>query len=61
MPYPSLLDRNLTATTTLAGVVPLQAFPTTVVLDQTGRVAARIIGQLDPTTLRALVDEVRAE
>lgn len=36
--------------------------PTTIVLDRTGRMAARIIGQLPTrTTLAALIDTVLAE
>jgi len=32
-----------------------------VVLDRQGRVAARIMGQIDPTTLRALIDDTLTE
>jgi hypothetical protein len=45
----------------LQGVVPIQATPTTVVLDREGEVAARIVGLAEGSTLRALVDEVLAE
>ena len=61
IPYPSVHDTDGAAIAALSGVVPVNAVPTTVVLDRTGHVAARIIGQVDPSTLRALVDEALAE
>ena len=61
VPYPSIEDRTGAVVASLAGVVPLQAVPTTIVLDQAGEVAARVIGQADESTLEALIDEVLAE
>ena len=61
IPYPSLHDSSARAVAAFEGVVPLSAMPTTVVLDREGRVAARILGQADPTILRGLVDDVLAE
>lgn len=61
VPYPSIEDRDGAAAAALSGAVPLQAVPTTVVLDHEGRVAARIIGLAQETTLFALVEEVLAE
>ncbi|MFH5821996.1 TlpA family protein disulfide reductase [Georgenia sp. AZ-5] len=61
VPYPSLHDEGARAVAAMEGVVPLQAMPSTVVLDQQGRVAARILGQLDPDILRGLVDDTLAE
>lgn len=58
VPYPSIEDRNGAAIATLQGVVPIQAVPTTVILDQQGRVAARVLGEVEETTLRALIKEV---
>lgn len=59
--YPSLWDADADAVAAMQGLVPLQAMPTTVVLDGEGRVAARILGQVDPDVLRGLVDDVLAE
>lgn len=59
--YPSLNDSSATAVAALQGVVPLSAYPTTVVLDREGRPAARILGLADGTTLRDLIDDVLAE
>lgn len=61
IPYPSLHDEGARAVAAFEGVVPLQAMPTTVVLDRAGRVAARVLGQVDPVVLRGLVDDVLAE
>ncbi|MGM0385243.1 MAG: TlpA family protein disulfide reductase [Actinomycetota bacterium] len=61
IPYPSLWDSDARGVAAMQGLVPLQAMPTTVVLDRQGRVAARILGQADPTVLRGLIDDVVAE
>jgi len=61
VPYPSLADTDGSAIAALQGAVPLQAVPTTVVLDREGRVAARVLGLADGSTLRAMVDDVLAE
>ena len=61
VPYPSIEDRTGKVIANLQGVVPLQAVPTTVLLDQEGNVAARVIGQAEGSTLEALIDEVLAE
>lgn len=57
VPYPSIDDADGSAVATLQGVVPLQAVPTTVLLDPEGRVAARIIGEVEASTLDALLDD----
>ncbi|WP_454851414.1 TlpA family protein disulfide reductase [Promicromonospora soli] len=61
IPYPSVEDRSGAVIAGLSGVVPLQAVPSTVVLDQEGYVAARVIGQVEGSTLEALIDEALAE
>nr|NLD40377.1 TlpA family protein disulfide reductase [Actinomycetales bacterium] len=61
IPYPSLWDQDASGVAAMQGLVPLQAMPTTVILDREGRVASRILGQADPTILRGLVDDVVAE
>ncbi|PFG36510.1 peroxiredoxin [Flavimobilis soli] len=61
IPYPSIDDRSGAATSALEGVVPVAATPTTVVLDRQGRVAARVLGLLDATTIAAILDDVLAE
>lgn len=61
--YPSILDVNDGAVRlAFAGRVAPNAVPTTVVLDQQSRVAARISGLLtDPGVLSSIIDDVLAE
>ncbi|NUU17009.1 TlpA family protein disulfide reductase [Cellulomonas humilata] len=61
VPYPSIDDTDGTAIAELATVVPVQAVPTTVVLDRQGRVAARIVGLAEGSTLRTIVEDVIAD
>jgi thiol-disulfide isomerase/thioredoxin len=61
--YPSILDVNDgTAQLAFAGDVPPAAVPTTIVLDQEGRVAARVLGQLtEASILESIIDRLLAE
>lgn len=61
--YPSILDANDGSTRlAFAGQVAPNAVPTTLVLDRSGRVAARISGLLtEPSTLRAMITDTLAE
>lgn len=50
--YPSLIDADTgSAKLAFAKVAPIQAPPTTLVLDREGRVAARIIGPIDGVSI----------
>jgi thiol-disulfide isomerase/thioredoxin len=55
--YPSVVDRG-TLLLALAGAVPPQAIPTTLVLDAKGRVAARFSGPVTRLTLVGMVQDV---
>ena len=61
--YPSILDVNdASVRLAFAGQVAPNAVPTTLVLDRSGRVAARISGLLsEPSTLRAMITDTLAE
>lgn len=62
--YPSVMDSegDRAAQRAFAGQVPLNAVPTTLVLDREGRVAHRIVGQLAAASqLSTLVKETLAE
>ncbi|MDX2376024.1 TlpA family protein disulfide reductase [Microbacterium sp. LRZ72] len=61
--YPSVIDvENGDVKLAFATATPIQATPTTLVLDAEGRVAARIIGQLESASiLSSIVADVRAE
>lgn len=58
IPYPSLFDESSAGVAAMQGQVPLQAVPTTVVLDAQGRVSARVIGIVTASNLRTLVRDV---
>ena len=59
--YPSFDDRSSDVLLELAGIVPVSAVPSTVFVDAEGRVAARVIGPVDDTTLNGLLDDLLAE
>ncbi|WP_139415390.1 TlpA family protein disulfide reductase [Agromyces laixinhei] len=61
--YPSVLDVETgEAQLAFAGRVPPAAVPTTIVLDQSGRVAARVLGQVkDASILQTIIDDLLAE
>ncbi|GLI26872.1 thiol-disulfide isomerase [Agromyces rhizosphaerae] len=60
--YPSIVDANDGAVQlAFAGDVPPNAVPTTLVLDAEGRVAARILGQLNRSNLQTIVNDVLDE
>ncbi|MEU3331291.1 TlpA family protein disulfide reductase [Glutamicibacter creatinolyticus] len=55
IPYESVQDTDGKIQLAMTQYVPLQAVPTTLVLDRQGRVRARVIGAVEETTLRALI------
>jgi thiol-disulfide isomerase/thioredoxin len=59
--YPSLVDDGGRVLLRLRGSLPPTATPSTLVLDRSGRVAARVIGRVDASTLQSLVEDARAE
>ena len=59
--YPSLADDGGRVLLRLRGSLPPTATPSTLVLDRSGRVAARVIGRVDASTLQSLVDDARTE
>src|SRR5699024_7916430 len=59
--YPSMPDPDAEIMYSLRGQVAPNAVPSTLVIDQEGRVAARISGAADPSVLRAMIDKVGAE
>ncbi len=60
MPYPSVVDATGAILSTIPGVPPA-ALPSTVILDASGRMAARIVGPADGSQLTDLVASVQAE
>lgn len=56
--YPSLSDPDARLIVSFRGVIPVSAVPSTVVVDQQGRVAARTVGPTAYLALRGLVRDV---
>ncbi|WP_394939953.1 TlpA family protein disulfide reductase [Psychromicrobium sp. YIM B11713] len=59
--YPSFKDKDGAVLLAVSSFVPPSAVPTTLVLDKEGRVAARILGVADKSTLKALISSALAE
>ena len=59
--YPSIEDETGRLLLALRGTLPPRAVPSTLVLDRRGRVAARVLGRVEESTLRALVQDTLAE
>ena len=60
--FPSIIDAQSGAVSlAFQGVVSPQAVPTTLVIDKQGKVASRILGRIDPSILKTLIETVVAE
>lgn len=59
--YPSLRDPDGSLQLTFRETLPPRAIPSTLVLDRSGRVAARIVGPGSRATFTGLVEQVLAE
>ena len=60
--FPSVMDaQSGSVSLAFSGVVSPQAVPTTIVIDREGRVASRVLGRIDKSILRTLIETVVAE
>ncbi|OFI37244.1 thiol-disulfide isomerase [Arthrobacter sp. SW1] len=59
--YPSFNDKDGAVLLSVTGLVPPNAVPTTLVLDKEGRVASRVLGEIEKGTLKALITSAAAE
>jgi thiol-disulfide isomerase/thioredoxin len=59
--YPSFDDKDGGVLLAVSGLVPPGAVPTTLVLDKQGRVASRVLGEIERGTLKALIAAAVAE
>jgi len=59
IPYPTVIDDSILIG--FKGSLPANAIPSTVVLDKSGRVAARISGAVTVASLSELIEKVSAE
>lgn len=58
--YPNVVDEDGRIQLLFRDTLPPQAIPSTVVIDEQGRVAARLLGEVSEASLRGVIDEVRA-
>jgi len=61
VPYPSIIDRDGRVLLSFNGLIPAYAVPSTVVIDPSGKSAARMIGRTTYSTMRGIVHDVLAE
>ena len=61
VPYPSLFDQSGSTLLGFRDTLPPNAIPSTLVIDASGDVAARVLGQVDQTTVVGLVRDVLAQ
>ena len=60
--FPSIMDaQSGSVSLAFQGVVSPQAVPTTLVIDKEGKVSSRILGRIDPSILKTLIETVVAE
>ena len=59
--YPSLNDPGEQVALEFHRTVPASAIPSTLVIDRSGRIAARVVGEISYNGLRALIAKVVAE
>ncbi|MFJ2619608.1 TlpA family protein disulfide reductase [Glutamicibacter sp. NPDC087344] len=61
VPYESVQDTSGDIQLAMTKYVPLQAVPSTLILDRKGRVRARVIGAVEPSTLKSLISTALTE
>lgn len=59
--YPSIVDTDGRLQLEFNDTLPPQAIPSTLVIDQQGRVAARALGKVSAPTLRGMIEPLLAE
>lgn len=61
IPYPSVDDQEGALLLQFAGTINPGAIPSTVVIDQEGRIAGSVMGRVSESTLKALIEPLLAE
>lgn len=59
--YPNIIDRDGRIQLGFRDSLPPQAIPSTLVIDSTGRVAARVLGEVSESSLRGVIETVNDE
>lgn len=57
--YPVMLDTAGRVVSALHGVLPPEATPSTLLLDPKGRIAGRVVGEVDENTLKGMIGDLR--
>ena len=60
VPYPSIYDQGGRTLLAFRGTLTANSIPSTVIIDEQGRVAARVLGEVSKSTLVGLVEDVQA-
>lgn len=55
--YPSFDDQNGLVLAQFTGIIPVSAVPSTLVVDKSGVIRARLVGKVDGSTLRGLIED----
>lgn len=55
--YPSFDDQDGLVLAQFTGVIPVSAVPSTLVADRNGVIRSRVIGRIEPATLRGLIED----
>lgn len=55
--YPSFDDQNGLVLAQFTGIIPVSAVPSTLVVDKSGIIRARVVGKVGGRTLRGLIEE----
>lgn len=55
--YPSFDDENGLVLAQFTGIIPISAVPSTLVVDPQGFIRGRVVGRVDGTTLRGLIQD----
>lgn len=55
--YPSFDDQSGLVLAQFTGIIPVSAVPSTLVVDRAGVIRARVIGKVDASTLRGLIED----
>lgn len=59
--YPSFDDQDGSIMASFPRIVPLSAVPSTVFVDADGTIAARVVGRVDDSTLRGIIEDLIEE
>lgn len=59
--YPHILDVDGSLQLSFRDTLPPQAIPSTIIIDQSGRVAGRALGEVSAATLRGLIEPLLTE